>query len=558
MKKNKNFRLTAVLIALMLTFPYWPSAAAASAPNLRLTVADHAAVGGTVSVKIAGDNLDDLYAYELTLEYDKQALEYENVSYDLASGGFGLPVDAAQGKKFAYTKVGDTTAGTSGTHDLLTVTFKALRAGTAEVKLSGITLIDSRLQSVKLSGDYSASVSLSSGQGTGGDGSGGGTTSGSSSSQGNTAETGTFVTITPEMVSSAGSESVSLPFPEGASEIRIPVSVLKDMKGRKTEIQGEGFSLELPASEAALLAGRLDGGSGYLALAVRAYSAEETVRLLAANRAAAAADAVRVAGRTYGFTLSLGGAAGGAAAVSAFGTPLTLKLKGGSDSGSSLAGIYYIANDGSIEYAGGEWDGDTVSAPISHFSVYSVLKVTREFKDVPASHWAHEAVQVLAARGIAEGSENGLFEPGRSVTRAEFTAMLVRMLQLKGDGAYGSVSFDDVPAGAWYEDEVGAAYAAGLVTGRGGRSFAPSATLTRQEMAVMLAKANAKLGGSLPGADAELTFTDRRLIAAWAEEAVRSVHGLGIMQGRSGSVFAPAAVVNRAEAAQALYRMAAE
>ncbi|WP_156995902.1 S-layer homology domain-containing protein [Paenibacillus stellifer] len=576
MRNNRLLRFMSILLAaVMLLIPVSEAASAAPAPALSLEAPGTAQPGGSVSVTVKGDSLADLYAYELTLTYDPQKLTYKSAVYDLESTGYGLPVSMADGKlAFAFTKLGDQTAGTDGSHGLLTVTFVAAGSGPALVKLSGITLIDSKLKSVKLEQTADASIMISSnqdaGSGTGTGGSGGSGSSGSDTGTGSSSSSqsgaaspaagGTQVIITPEMVEGgAGSSTATVPFPADALEIIIPNEVMGLLSGHVVTISGQTFSLDIPSSVSSALAGRLSSSGSYISLKVKPYSPEEASALLSSGSAAGTGTtgSNKIAGQTFGFTLSVKNGQGAATPVETFGSPLTLRLKGDSSPDRSLTGIYYIDETGNTEFQGAKWEGDLVSAPIRHFSVYSVLKVTREFKDVSAAHWAHEAIQTLAARGIADGSGAERFEPGRKVTRAEFSAMLVRMLRLPEHT--GATAFKDVQSGSWYAGAVVAAYEAGLVNGRSGGVFDPGGTLTRQEMAVMLTKAASYLNGSAPSpadSGAAVPFKDMNMIAAWADAAVRSAYAQGLIQGRTASEFDPQAALTRAEAAQALFRMA--
>src|SRR3569833_3804880 len=51
------------------------------------------------------------------------------------------------------------------------------------------------------------------------------------------------------------------------------------------------------------------------------------------------------------------------------------------------------------------------------------------FADVPQGHWAYDAVQQLAQRGIFTGYPDGTFAGKRALTRYEFAVALQRMLQ---------------------------------------------------------------------------------------------------------------------------------
>ena len=49
------------------------------------------------------------------------------------------------------------------------------------------------------------------------------------------------------------------------------------------------------------------------------------------------------------------------------------------------------------------------------------------FKDVPETHWAYKAIELLAEKGIINGYEDGTFKPDAPITRAEVAALISRM-----------------------------------------------------------------------------------------------------------------------------------
>jgi hypothetical protein len=82
-------------------------------------------------------------------------------------------------------------------------------------------------------------------------------------------------------------------------------------------------------------------------------------------------------------------------------------------------------------------------------------------------------------------------------TRAEAAVFFTRMLQGPGykPPSGGELPYVDVPAEAWYQKWVAAAYAEGIVGGceppgeRGDELYRPEAGLTRAEAACMMARA---------------------------------------------------------------------
>ncbi|HZG56134.1 S8 family serine peptidase [Paenibacillus sp.] len=184
-------------------------------------------------------------------------------------------------------------------------------------------------------------------------------------------------------------------------------------------------------------------------------------------------------------------------------------------------------------------------------SVYVVLESQRSFADL-ASHWAKSDIELLAGKLVLNGTGADTFSPNAPVTRAEFAAMLTRALGLTGDAE--AATFTDVIERSWYEGAVGAAAAAGLVTGYEDGTFRPNERVTREQMAVMFERAMRFAGGELPTSGGA-SFADQTSISPWAAKAVATVSAAGIVGGNPDGTFAPAAEANRAEAAVMLKRL---
>jgi len=229
-----------------------------------------------------------------------------------------------------------------------------------------------------------------------------------------------------------------------------------------------------------------------------------------------------------------------------------VELPYGESADPALLGIYrYNPEKGKWEYRGGEVDADrrVVTADVSDFGHYAVMGYDKRFADVSATHWAYVAIRTLAAKYIVYGVNDMQYAPAREVTRAEFAALLVRLLKLE---ASGLSTFEDVRAEDWFAEDVAAAYEAGIISGRTNKQFAPRDVITREEMAVMLARS------FRPGADvghSNVTLGDERSLSGWAAAAVRDLVGRKLLVGDSRGNFNPQATLTRAEAAQAIYNL---
>lgn len=104
------------------------------------------------------------------------------------------------------------------------------------------------------------------------------------------------------------------------------------------------------------------------------------------------------------------------------------------------------------------------------------------FTDVPDTLWCAEAVNALASLGIVEGVGNGKFAPNQPITRAEFVTICARFAKLSASGE----TFTDVPADHWAFDAISTAASFGWVNGVGNGQFAPNQHITRAQAAVLL------------------------------------------------------------------------
>lgn len=189
--------------------------------------------------------------------------------------------------------------------------------------------------------------------------------------------------------------------------------------------------------------------------------------------------------------------------------------------------------------------------------IYAVVVHRKTFTDLNG-HWAANEVTMLASKTIIQGTSDKEFSPNAPVTRAEFTAMLVRALGLTGPQANPNRSFTDVNSGAWYASAVATAVENGLIEGFADGEFRPNEQITRQQMSVLLVRGLKLAGAETPAGNPSVMlagFEDRSQIGAWAEEAAAIAVESGLMKGRGNGSFAPEASSTRAEAATVLARM---
>ncbi|ANY70584.1 hypothetical protein BBD42_05430 [Paenibacillus sp. BIHB 4019] len=190
-------------------------------------------------------------------------------------------------------------------------------------------------------------------------------------------------------------------------------------------------------------------------------------------------------------------------------------------------------------------------------STYAIVWYPFEFSDV-TQHWAKKAVNDMGSRMIIEGNENGLFNPNRDITRAEFAAVIVRGLGLRLEN--GTASFSDVSASDWYSSAIHTAYAYHLIDGFEDGTFRPNDKITREQAMVIIAKAmtltnlKAQLANEA-AAQTLLPYKDAANAAEWAKNGIADSVLAGIVTGRTSTELAPKAFITRAEVAAIMQRL---
>ncbi len=171
------------------------------------------------------------------------------------------------------------------------------------------------------------------------------------------------------------------------------------------------------------------------------------------------------------------------------------------------------------------------------------VRLGDRFTDVSPNAWYYANVMEAAADGYVSGYGDGTFGPTRSITRAEFAAMIANVL---GSTYSNDVdpAFKDVTSGSWANGAIAFCAENGIISGYEDGTFQPNKTITRQEAASMLRNAF-----HLTGSTGEL-FPDDSAIAGWAKENVYAVKHSGLMKGDADTGnFRPTSSITRAEAA---------
>lgn len=152
-----------------------------------------------------------------------------------------------------------------------------------------------------------------------------------------------------------------------------------------------------------------------------------------------------------------------------------------------------LESENHIAYMGGYGNGmfgpnDQMTRAQVAQMFYNLLKdkniaITVNFSDVQGSDWYATAVNTLASLGIIRGVGDGIFDPNRSITRAEFATIALRFADKTADGTN---PFTDVASNDWYYSAVLNAVGFGWITGYSDGTFRPNASITRAEVATIV------------------------------------------------------------------------
>jgi hypothetical protein len=158
------------------------------------------------------------------------------------------------------------------------------------------------------------------------------------------------------------------------------------------------------------------------------------------------------------------------------------------------------------------------------------------YKDI-GGHWAESAIGKWSGYGVISGSQ-GLFRPDASITRGEMACILDNIMDYQ---VSAKNTFSDLKDDQFYTDSVLKANAAGIMNGDGVK-LRPTDKITREEAAVMLAKAFAVSNGDIAGTK----FSDAEEMASWAKASVSGMEAGGYIKGNDGK-YNPKANITRAE-----------
>lgn len=179
-----------------------------------------------------------------------------------------------------------------------------------------------------------------------------------------------------------------------------------------------------------------------------------------------------------------------------------------------------------------------------------VLRVVA-FKDLPDDSFAKKSIQLAATSGLIEGFPDGTFQPGRELSRAELSAVLIRNegAPLPNLSAKDQL-FKDMKGSHWAARYVSVANEKQLVRGYLDGTFRANNPITKAEAVTVAVRYNRLAGGTtFTGPLAENPFLDVP-IRHWASRSISDAQTTGMLEYVNSDYFEPNKAITRAEAVE--------
>ena len=168
-----------------------------------------------------------------------------------------------------------------------------------------------------------------------------------------------------------------------------------------------------------------------------------------------------------------------------------------------------------------------------------------DFADVDQiSDYALQSIYDVFDKGVMVGvGKNPLrFAPKQNLTRAQFTAILVNLLE--GEvSEQSNIVFKDVLPGQWYYNVVMKANELGIVRGTSNTTFSPNDPITREQVAVILARAFDLMVNENEPKPA--VYNDIANLNPYNQAAIQALYDHNLLKGYEGGQFKPKNYVTR-------------
>jgi nucleoid-associated protein YgaU len=169
------------------------------------------------------------------------------------------------------------------------------------------------------------------------------------------------------------------------------------------------------------------------------------------------------------------------------------------------------------------------------------------FRDVPENYWAKLSIEQLATLGIITGYPDGTFRPNGTITRAELTTLIVRVIGREASGL-GVQLFSDVRPQHWAFKYIDLGVEERIVTGYPDGTFRPEIPVNRVEGVSIITRFS-----RLPEYSENVVYYRDMRPGHWAFNTISAAHKGGLLT-HLDEYFGPKDELSRGEAAGILAR----
>jgi hypothetical protein len=221
-----------------------------------------------------------------------------------------------------------------------------------------------------------------------------------------------------------------------------------------------------------------------------------------------------------------------------------------------ISNVYEVQPDGTLKIVDSvtTTDGKIVQNALEGRQ-YVVATYSRKFVDITSTMWSANDIQLLAAKQIVDGYNDGTFRPNNEVTRAEFLAMAMRVLSYNLEPSGKGTVFEDVKSGDWYSGIIEKAYENGIVSGDSEGKFEPNREITKEEMIAIVVRLLEEMRGKIDASNNNVKFTDANNIDSWAKNSIVKAEQVGLVDGNDQNQLEPDKTGSRAEAATLISKL---
>ncbi|RUL49823.1 S-layer homology domain-containing protein, partial [Lysinibacillus antri] len=171
----------------------------------------------------------------------------------------------------------------------------------------------------------------------------------------------------------------------------------------------------------------------------------------------------------------------------------------------------------------------------------NAVDASTKFPDLKGSEYYYDSVINLTERGIIKGFPDGTFGPTKLITRGQAAQIIAGSLGLDTKNV-NNPKFTDVSTTNWAYGAIAALTEAKIVSGYPDRTYQSDRYITRNEMAIMIAKAYQLKSSN----DVELPFND---VNPQFEQYINALYTNNVTAGISAMKYSGTANVTRGELA---------